>query len=145
MNVFTNFDPQTASVVGFGVRCLLISTEAQNGTIARKLAGLGCRVETCDEVYSGLDRVIDDPADYELVVIDCDSAGGLALGQRAHALLKVTERCIPMMLIAKDCVAQTFPMNRYEPTLLRAPLSSVSLRVGFEHVMQERMLMARVI
>lgn len=145
MNVFTNFDPQAATVVGFGVRCLLISTEAQNGPIARKLADLGCRVETCDEVYSGLDRVIDDPVEYELVVIDCDSSGGFALGQRAHTLLKVTQRCIPMMLISKECAAQNFPMNRHEPTLLRAPLSSVSLRVGFEHVMQERMLMARVI
>jgi hypothetical protein len=145
MNVFTNFDPQVATVVGFGVRCLLISAETNNGPIARKLAGLGCRVEICDEVYSALDQVIEDPSEFELIVIDCDSSGGFALGQRAHALLKVTQRCIPMMLVSKECVGQVFPMNRHEPTLLRAPLSSVSLRVGFEHVMQERMLMARAI
>ncbi|MCF8511045.1 MAG: hypothetical protein K9G43_06340 [Rhodobacteraceae bacterium] len=143
MTLLNSFDPQTATVVGFGINTLLITSEAKQGALARKLAGMGCRIETCDEIYYALDRVMDGPQDFELVVVDCDSMGGLGQGRRVHALLKATGRCIPMMLVSKECEAQSFPFTRYEPTVLRAPASSISLRVGFEHAMQERLLMAR--
>jgi hypothetical protein len=35
---------------------------------------------------------------------------------------------------------QVFPEDRSAPILLRAPLSAVSLRVGFEHALRERRL-----
>lgn len=143
MNLFNSFDPQASTVVGFGIRTMLISTEEQDGPLTRKLAGLGCRVEECDELYLALDRVMDGPQGFDLVVVDCDTTGGLDQARRAQALLKSTGRCIPVILVSSDCHTQSFPFNRYEPTVLRAPLSSISLRVGFEHSMQERLLMAR--
>lgn len=143
MNLFNSFDPQASTVVGFGIRTLLISTEVLDGPLARKLAGLGCRVEDCDELYLALDHVMDGPQGYDLIVVDCDTTGGLGQGKRAHALLKATGRCIPVILVSSECQAQSFPFNRHEPTELRAPLSAISLRVGFEHAMQERLLMAR--
>jgi CheY-like chemotaxis protein len=143
MNLFNSFDPQASTVVGFGIRTLLISTEALDGSLARKLAGLGCRVEDCDELYLALDQVMDGPQGYDLIVVDCDTTGGLDQGKRAHALLKATGRCIPVILVSSECQTQNFPFNRFEPTVLRAPLSAISLRVGFEHAMQERLLMAR--
>lgn len=143
MNLSNKIDHQNAFVVGFGVRTLLISGGGGDGPTARKLGGLGCQIESCEEIYAGLARVMDDPSGYSLVVIDCDSVGGLTLGLRAHAMLKVTQRCIPVLLISGDCEHQNFPESRHEPTILRAPLSSVSLRVGFEHALQERLFLSR--
>lgn len=143
MDLFNTFDQSVATVVSFGVRTLLISNEGVAGPIARKLAGLGCQIEAEGELYSALDHVMDDPSAYSLIVVDCDTVGGIELGRRAHSLLQVTRRCIPMILVSRECQVQVFPETRYEPTILRAPLSSVSLRVGFEHAMQEKLLMAR--
>ena len=143
MNLYDTFDPSSASVVGFGVNTLLISTEASGGPLARRLAGLGCRTETCDELYLALDSIVDGPQHYELIVVDCDSTGGLAVGQRAHALLKANGRHSPLILLSNEITSHDFPHSRYEPTVLRAPISVVSLRVGFEHAMQEHFLMAR--
>lgn len=143
MTLFNAVDPFSATVVGFGVRTLLISTEPTHGPVSRRLSGMGCHIEICDELYFALDRVLDGPQDFELIVIDCDSIGGLAQGRRGHVLLKATGRFTPVILVSSECAEQTFPCNRHEATELRAPLSAVSLRVGFEHAMQERLLMAR--
>lgn len=143
MNLFNTFDQSAATVVSFGVRTLLIADGKSDTPLARKVAGLGCQIETADELYAALDHVMDDPSAYELVIIDCDRIGGIDLGRRAHNLLQLTQRCIPVILISSACEKQIFPATRYEPTLLRAPLSAISLRVGFEHAMQEQLLMAR--
>lgn len=143
MNLLNSFDHQQSTVVGFGIRALLISDRGENSPLLQRLAGLGCRVEVIEDVYSALDWVVDGPDELELIVVDCDCAGGLALGKRAHALLTATGRCIPTLLISRETSEQQFPTSRYEPTVLRAPLSSVALRVGFEHALQERLLFAR--
>lgn len=143
MNLFNTFDPQQSSVVGFGIRSLLISEIGGSSPLMQRLAGLGCRVEVIEDIYSALDRVADGPDELQLIVVDCDFAGGLALGQRAYALLRATGRCIPMILVSCEISVQQFPSSRYEPTILRAPLSSVALRVGFEHALQEQLLFAR--
>jgi CheY-like chemotaxis protein len=143
MNLFNSFDHHQSTVVGFGMRALLISSDVQQASYQDKLARLGCAVESFSDVYTALDRVVDGPDEIELILIDCDSCGGQALGQRAHALLKASGRCIPVILVSAETREQSFPASRYEPTLLRAPVSSVALRVGFEHALQERLLFAR--
>lgn len=140
MNLSRKFDQESASVVGFGVRTLLISAAGSEGVVARRLAGLGSILECQEELYAGLDHVMDDPYGYGLIVIDCDGIGGLSVGTRALSLLKVTQRCIPVILISQDCTEQSFPSNRHEPVKLRMPLSAVSLRVGFEHALRERLM-----
>ena len=45
---------------------------------------------------------------------------------------------VPVILVSRDCGEQRFPEDRKSPTLLRAPLSSVALRVGFEHALRDR-------
>lgn len=143
MSLFNSFDQSAASVVGFGISTLLIAGPTSDRTTTRKLSGMGCRVDLCDELYSALDRILDGPEDFDLIVVDCDSIGGFSQGMRAQSLLISMGRCIPMILISAECSTQTFPLGRYEPTVLRAPLSAISLRVGFEHAMQERLLMQR--
>lgn len=143
MNLFNTFDPHQSSMVGFGIRSLLISDLGGSSPLMQRLAGLGCRVEVVQDIYSALDWVADGPDELQLIVIDCDFAGGLALGQRAHALLRATGRCIPMILISREISEQQFPFSRYEPTILRAPFSSVALRVGFEHALQEQLIFTR--
>lgn len=143
MNLLNTFDHLSATKVGFGVRALMISDLGVDSPMWHKLAKLGCTLEVAEDVYSALDRIVDGPEQFELIVIDCDTSGGLALGLRTHAILKSTGRCIPLILVSAETADQSFPNSRYEPTLLRAPSSSISLRVGFEHALQERLLYSR--
>jgi len=44
-----------------------------------------------------------------------------------------------VILVSRDCPNQVFPAERRAPIVLRAPLSAVSLRVGFEHALRDRL------
>lgn len=142
MTLFKTFDTDTSTLVGFGLSALVVSGQ-DDGNLQGRLAGLGCSVERLDELYRALECIVDGPVGYDLLVIDCDGLGGLAAGQRAHNLLRTTGRCPPVILISRECQGQTFPNNRFEAVVLRAPFSALSLRVGFEHAMQERLMLAR--
>jgi hypothetical protein len=139
MQLIRSFEQENAALVGFGIRALLLTTEPERGPIAQRLAGIGGRVEVADELFFGLEAALDDPRGYELLVIDCDTMGGIELGRRATAMLGETARRLPVILISRDCQRQVFPEQAVAPTELRAPLSAVSLRVGFEHALREKL------
>lgn len=132
-------EQEEASPVGYGLHVLLVTGQGADGVVARRLAGLGGVVEQQDELYCALDAIIEAPRDYGLVVIDCDSFGGLERGQRAFGLLGEAAGKVPVILISQECRSQAFPEDRQSPTILRAPLSAVAMRVGFEHALRDRM------
>ena len=101
-------------------------------------------MELTGDLFVGLEAAIEDPADYGLFVIDCDAIGGLDAGRRAFAMLADVARRLPVILISKECQQQAFPEDRYAPIVLRSPLSAVSMRVGFEHALRERLAMRLV-
>ena len=138
MQVFRSFDPQNAAVAGWGIRVLLLGENAMEGRAVRHLASLGSSVETTDELYTALSAVIDDPVGYGLFVIDCDGIGGLEAGRKAVQVLNGADSKVPVILVSKECGEQIFPQDRRAPTMLRAPLSSVAMRVGFEHALRDR-------
>ena len=140
MQLVRSFDQSHAAQVGFGIRVLLVTADLQS-PVRQKLAGLGSLVELTADLFQGLESAIDDPADYGLFVIDCDSIGGLAAGRRAFSMLGEVARRLPVILISGDCQQQQFPEDRSSAVVLRAPLSAVSLRVGFEHALRDRLLM----
>lgn len=121
---------------------LLLSSEDEQGPIARRLARQGCRVDIVDELFAALSEVIDDPAGYALFVVDCDAdgVGGLQASQRAVQMLGEAAARVPVLLVSRDCREQRFPAERRQPTVLRAPLSAVSLKVGVEHALRGRLL-----
>lgn len=129
-------------MVGKAVRVLVLTAEGETGTMGRRLAGLGARVDVVDELFSALSDLIDDPAGYGLFVVDCDSAnvGGLEAAQRAIKMLGDVAQRVPVILVSSKCRDQRFPQDRAAPVVLRAPLSAVSLKVGFEHALRERRL-----
>ncbi len=139
MQLVRSFEQSHAAQVGFGIRALLVSGLDQDNPIRHRLAGLGSLVEMTDDLFIGLEAVLEDPAGYGLLVIDCDAVGGLAAGRRAYAMLGEMTRRIPVILISTECQGQQFPEDRSAPVLLRAPLSMVSMRVGFEHALRERL------
>jgi hypothetical protein len=139
MQVVRSFEQEDAALVGFGIRVMLVTGQPDTGPITRRLAGLGGQVELSHELFEGLAAVIDDPAGYGLLVMDCDTIGGLEAGLRAFSMLGETARRLPVILISSDCAKQTFPEERNAPTLLRAPLSAVAARVGFEHALRDRL------
>ncbi len=139
MQVIRSLEQHSAPPVGLGIRVMLVSQSEDGSPLPHRLAGLGGKVEMADDLFVGLEAVIEDPAGYGLCVIDCDAFGGLAAGRRAHALLIDVARRVPVILLSKDCTAQEFPEERGEAVVLRAPTSGLSLRVGFEHALRDRL------
>jgi hypothetical protein len=84
--------------------------------------------------------MIDDPMGYGLFVMDCDALGGVEAGMRAAATLAAVQSRVPVILISREFSAQVFPQDRDAPVCLRAPMSAVSLRVGFEHALRDRLM-----
>ena len=139
MQISHDFDRTDALPVGWGVRVLFLSTSQDSPFVAR-ISGLGGTVEVETELYSALSAIIDDPMGYGLFVMDCDGLGGAAAGVHAMSTLAAVKARVPVILISKDHEAQVFPQDKDSPVCLRAPLSSVSLRVGFEHALRDRLL-----
>ena len=140
MQITRSFDRSEATLVGWGVRTLLLSGDTA-GVTERRLAGLGGQVEMVDELFLALDALISDPSGFGLFVMDADVFGGVQAGMRAFHLLGDVARRVPMILISKEIQDQVFPDGTDMPTMLRGPLSAVALRVGFEHALRGRMLL----
>ena len=141
MQIIRTFERGEATKVGWAARVLLLSTEVENGPITRALAGLSSVIDVVDELFAALSEVLDDPAGYALLVVDCDSdcVGGLEAAERAVIMLSEVMSRVPVILISQECRLQQFPADRLKPTLLRAPLSAVSMKVGFEHALRDRL------
>ena len=139
MQLIRSFDQDNATLVGFGIRVMLLSKQSQEGPLALRLAGMGGMLEHSQEMYEALEAVIEDPAGYGLFVLDCDEFGGIEAGRKAVTMMGELARRIPVILISKECHDQSFPQDRGAPTMLRAPVSAVSLRGGFEHALRDRL------
>ena len=142
MQVIRSLEQENAAMVGRAVRVLLLTSEGEAGMMGRRLAGLGALVEVVDELFSAMSDLIDDPAGYAMFVVDCDSAsvGGLEAAQRAIKMLGDVAQRVSVILVSSECHDQRFPQDRTAPVVLRAPMSAVSLKVGFEHALRERFL-----
>ncbi|MGV8986470.1 MAG: hypothetical protein ACOH2H_09325 [Cypionkella sp.] len=141
MEAIRSINDTQPTLLGFGVRVLLLSSYPDGGSMSRRLANLGGKIDVVDELFTALSYVIDDPLGYGLFVVDCDAAsvGGLQAGKRAVQMMSGIVGRVPVILVAQECAEQIFPEDRMAPTQLRAPLSLVSLRVGFEHALRERL------
>lgn len=139
MQVIHSFEPQQVALIGRGIQVALVAPEWPENGLRSRLSSLGSKVEQKVELYEALEAMIDDPFGYGLCVIDCDLVGGLAVGRRAVHLLSVASRRIPVILVSRECTVQEFPADHYAPVVLRAPASAVSLRVGFEHALRDRL------
>ena len=138
MQFFRGLEQEDATPVGFGTHVMLVSAAEPGNVISRRLAGLGGVVDQRAELFCALDELIEGPRDFGLVVIDCDTLGGLAQGRRAVGLLGEIVRAVPVILVSSECSHQRFPEDRLGATELRAPLSAISMRVGFEHALRDR-------
>lgn len=138
MQIVRHFDADFATQVGFGLRILQIGALESGQPIATLLQRLGGRMQHMAELYAGMEEIINDPADYGLCVIDCDTVGGLDEGRRAAILLCESMATIPVILVSSECRTQEFPAMRNRPVVLRSPVSTISMRVGFEHAMRDK-------
>ena len=137
MQLIRSFDHDGVVPVGLGTRVMLVTMEGNDGMLTRRLAGLGGQVECQAELFTGLSQLFDDPYGYGLFVADCDAFGGLDAVRRACQALG--EQRVPVILVSRDCPNQVFPTDRHAPVVLRAPVSAVALRVGFEHALRDRL------
>lgn len=130
---------EKAMLVGRGVRVLMLA-DGTDQSAEMRLVGLGGNVDTETELYTALAAMMDDPLGYGLFVMDTDTFGGVESGLRAFQMLRAADVRIPVILVGKDCGRQVFPEQRSAPIMLQAPLSMVSLRVGFEHALHDRVI-----
>lgn len=122
----------TGGLVGWGVSVQLISSLGACGLVAARLTALGARVAVQSELNPVLTRLLDAPCGVDMLVIDCDHAGGIATGLQAFKRLTAGGVWLPVVLISAACTEQTFPIGREAPIHLRSPPSVVALRIGFE-------------
>ena len=130
---------EMATPVGWGVRVLMLS-DGSDPAVQARLVGLGGQVDSEIELYTALAAMLDDPLGYALFVMDVDAIGGPEAGLRAFQMLRAADVRIPVILVGRDCGRQVFPEERSAPIMLQAPLSMVSLRVGFEHALHDRII-----
>lgn len=140
MQILRSFEQHSVAPVGLSIRVMLISPAAQYSVLSERLAGLGARIDAVQDLFTGLEAVIEDPAGYGLCVIDCDAFGGIEAGRRAHALLGETALRVPVILISNDCAQQEFPQERGKPVVLRALATGLSMKMGFEHALRDRFM-----
>ena len=139
MQVVRSFSQQDAAQAGWSVRALLVSA-TPDPVIGRRLVGLGTQVECIGDIYTALSAVMDDPGHADMLVVDCDGIGGLTEARRIVKLMGEVALRVPVILISAECGLQTFALERHEPTVLRSPLSAVSLRLAFEHVLRGKLV-----
>lgn len=130
---------ERTALVGRGVRVMMLTDGSDQNAQAR-LVALGGSVEVETELYTALAVMMDDPLGYGLFVMTTDAFGGIAAGLRAFRMLRAADVRLPVILVGRDCDRQVFPDERSAPIMLQAPLSMVSLRVGFEHALQDRVI-----
>lgn len=138
MHIQREFDQGAALPVGWRVRVLVLAAH-QDDPLVLRMGALGGPIEVETELYAGLSAIIDDPAGYGLLVMDCDAFGGAETGRRALRALGADVPRLPAMLISREHDRHQFPQDRGMPVLLRGPVSPVSLRVGFEHALRDRL------
>ena len=132
MQLFKTIELENSHPVGWSVQAMIASAEGEKGNTALRVAKLSGQVVHHNELYDALSALMDDPRAADILIVDCDSYGGLAVGRRAFAMLSEEVRRFPMILISKECATQTFPFVREAPIVLRAPLTAVALRVAYE-------------
>lgn len=139
MQLIRSFEQEGVTPVGLGTRVMLVTMDGADGMLTRRLAGLGGQVECQAELFTGLSQLIDDPYGYGLFVAECDAFGGLDQVRRACLALGEQAARVPVILVSRECPTQIFPTDRHAPVVLRSPVSAVSLRVGFEHALRDRL------
>lgn len=142
MQFFRQSDADVSAIVGWGVRVMVLTPAecSEHSKIAARIAGLGGIIEVENDPFNALETLIADSTGFGLFVIECDSFGGLAAGRNLVSLLHKGEVSIPVILASSDCAEQEFPPENLAPVVLRAPVSAVALRVGFEHAMRDRLV-----
>lgn len=141
MQLFRPVD-QDAALVGWGVRVLLLAPNGGEGSarIAERLQGFGGQVEAEADEFCAVETLQGDATGFGLFVMDCDPFGGLAAGLLVVAMMGLAAERTRTILISREVAVQTFPEDPKQPILLRSPLSAVSMRVGFEHALRERLV-----
>ena len=124
----------------FAARAMLLSRQG-GGAAFDLLRELGCRVEVETEFYAALSGVIDDPLGYDLFVMDCDGFGGIDAAERAVSTLIASSARMRVILISRDFDAPAYPMGRRSAVSLPANFSQASFRIGFDHVLRDRVVM----
>ena len=138
MQVLRSTEQLYIAPVGLNIRVMMVGGDQAGTGLFNRLAQLGGSIDANLDLFTGLEAVIDDPAGYGLLVVDCDHIGGLEAGRRAHMLMGTAATRVPVILVSRDCKTQEFPEERGKPVVLRGPVTSLSMRMGFEHALRDR-------
>lgn len=127
----------------FGVRVMLLAGQAE-GVTAQRLATFGSLVDTETELYAALSAILDDPMGYDLFVMECDAFGGTIAAERAISTLIAAEAKMRVILISREFDVPAYPMGRRTAVCLPDPVTDASFRIGFDHVLRDRVALRLV-
>jgi hypothetical protein len=145
MQFFRQDEVEVSAIVGWGVRVMILAAEpADECRIAARLSGLGGIVTAESDGFAALDELSLDATGFGMFVIDCDHVGGVDAARKLVSMMHKGNVSIPVILVSSDCKTQEFPSDFNAPVILRAPLSAVAVRVGFEHAMRDRLVFQAV-
>lgn len=138
---FSPIFEKDAALVGLGIRAILAGTAGRgDDQVVERLTRAGVFVDPVGDVFTAMSALIDDPADYALLVVRAAPGEQVEDLERNLRKLGDLRRRIPVIIISEDCREQVFPTDRAEAIRLRAPLSAVSLRVALEHGLRDRVM-----
>lgn len=140
MQTVANRSNRRVAPQSFGVRVMLLSVDPE-GVTAERLASYGSSLDTETEFYAALGAIIDDPLGYDLFVMDCDGFGGIIAAERAIATLIAADARMRIMLVSSEFDTPAYPMGLRSAVSLPSPVSEASFRIGFEHVLRDRVSM----
>ncbi|NPD14635.1 hypothetical protein HOY34_05385 [Xinfangfangia sp. D13-10-4-6] len=141
MQALHSFDFGNAMQIGRAVRVGLL-TSAPQSQLQAGILSLGGQVEVNSDSAAflnamGLLRASGRSAvsHFDLIVVDCDSLGGpVSIKSEITALLA---QSLPLILVSRAFDSHIFPEARGQAVQLRAPASSLSLRIGYEHALRD--------
>lgn len=137
MQTFVQTGRQVFPSHTLGVRVMLLSDRPDSLT-ARRLAGYGSHVDVADSLEVALTAILNDRFGYDLFVMDCDGFGGMAGAEQAVSALIAGDAKMRVMLVSRDFDVPVYPLGRRTAVCLPDDVSEASFRIGFDHVLRDR-------
>ena len=117
------------------VMFLTNQTEGRNG---QRLADYGSVIDVADDLEDAVSTILDDPFGYDLFVMECDGFGGIHGAERAISSLIAGSAKMRVILISSEFDVPAYPLGRRTAVCLPDDVSDASFRIGFDHVLRDR-------
>ena len=137
MQTFIQTDRPRVQTHTLGVRVMLLTDQAE-GRTGKRLADYGSVIDLADDLEDAIATILDDPFGYDLFVMECDGFGGIAGAEQAISSLIAGAAKMRVILVSQEFDVPAYPLGRRTAVCLPRDVSDASFRIGFDHVLRDR-------